>query len=331
MTNTLYDILQVQPRAEPEVIAAAAKALLLKNHPDRGGDTDLCAKISEAQTLLKDPKQRKNYDKSIVQDTGELIGNYRLVRKLTEGGFGEVYEAKHEITGMKACVKMNLEVSPTDTELFIKEAKALWNLRHHALPAVRDMYKLENGKYAMAMSFIEGPTLEQLTEEYREKGDKIDPENVCWIMDRVLDALRYMHYRGIVHGDVKPQNIIVQREEHTAALVDFGLASVRPQSGSRAEGYTPYFASPEHLGNRPLLPESDLYSLGLSMIYALGGDPNTRKVPKEVPAPVRDFISDLVVYDIFKRPHWQDVDLVKKLREVRIKAFGRENSGNKKV
>jgi serine/threonine protein kinase len=331
MAQTLYDILQVHPRAETEVINAAAKALMVKHSVDRGGDTAYFQALSEAKVILGSEAKRKEYDREIVADEGELIGNYRLVRKMTEGGFGEIYEARHEITGMKACVKMNLEVEPIHTDLFLKEAKALWDLRHHALPAVRDMCRLQNGKYAMVMSFIEGPTLEQLAEEYRDRGETIDPENVCWIMDRVLDALRYMHYRGIIHGDVKPQNIIIQRNEHTAALVDFGLASVKPQSGSYAVGHTPYFASPEHMGNRPLLPESDLYSLGLTMIYALGGDPKALKVPKNVPAPVREFISDLIVYDIFQRPHWQDVDLVKKLREVRLKAFGRENSGNKKL
>ena len=114
-------------------------------------------------------------------------------------------------------------------------------------------------------------------------------------------------------------------------LVDFGLASIRPRAGSHADGYTPYFASPESLTDRPLLPESDLYSLGLTMIYALGGDPQSRRVPKDVPKGVRDFISDLIVYDVHKRPHWDDVDLVQKLGQVRMAEFGREHTNLKKV
>jgi len=329
--TTLYDLLQVKANAEQEVIAASAKALLTKHHPDRGGDNDLCARISEAKAILSDDKKRAKYDKSITPNKGDIIGNYRLVRKIAEGGFGEVYEATHTITGMTVCIKKNLTVSSLDTELFLKEAAALWDLRHHALPAVRDMFQLPDGKYAMVMSYIPGPTIEQLLDKYKAKGEEIDPENICWIMERVLDALRYMHYHGVVHGDVKPQNIIIQPEQHTCVLVDFGLASVKPSSGSSADGYTPLFASPESLNNKPLLPESDLYSLGLTMIYAFGGDPATRKVPKNVPRGVRDFIADLLVYDVLSRPHWDNVDLVQQLRDVRMKEFGRSHTNFKKI
>ena len=147
----------------------------------------------------------------------------------------------------------------------------------------------------------------------------------------MLDALRYLHYHGVVHGDVKPQNIIIQPEQHTCALVDFGLASVRPRNDSKTDGYTPVFTSPEALGDRPLLPESDIYSLGITMIYALGGDPRSRRVPKSTPPDVRDFISDMIVRDVLQRPHWDDVDLVQKMRQVRMKTFGREHTNYKKV
>ena len=217
-----------------------------------------------------------------------------------------------------------------DLELFINETKAIWNLRHHALPAVRDMYLLPDGSFALVMSFIEGPTLEQVVDKYRKKGETVDSEHICWISARVLDALRYAHYHGVVHVDVKPQNIIVQPEEHTCTLVDFGLCSIRPQSGSRANGYTELFASPEHLNGSPLLPESDLYSLGLTMIYSFGGDPQKKKIPSSVPKEIRDFVSDLVIYDASQRPHWEKVDLLEELRKIRIKIFGREHTDFKK-
>lgn len=329
--TNLYDILQVRPNAQPEVIIAAGRALLQIYHPDKGGDADLAAKINQAREVLLDPSKRKAYDKTLDAKVGDTIGSYRLVRKMSEGGFGEVYEAVHDVIGERVCIKMNLDVSPLHTDLFIKEARAIWDLRHHALPAVRDFYKLDNGKWALVMSYIPGPTLLQVIEKYQGKNEQMDSEHVCWMMERVLDGLRYMHYHGVVHGDVKPQNIIIQPEEHTCALVDFGLASVRPTSNSQADGYTEIFASPESLRGGPLLPESDLYSLGLTMIYALGGDPRGKRLPKATNPLVRDFISDLVIVDVNRRPHWENTDLVHQLRAVRKKAFGRVHTDYKKL
>ncbi len=332
-TQDLYKIMQVAPHAEPEVIQAAWKALLAKYHPDKTGLDELAKKLGEAKEILLDPVKRKNYDKALFSlgENEEVVGSYKLVRKIKEGGFGEIYVAEHMLLGEKVCIKKNLDVSPLHTELFVKEAKSIWNLRHHALPAVRDMYQLPDGKWALVMTFIEGPTLAEIVEKYSKRGEVVDPENACWIMERVLDALRYIHYHGVVHGDVKPQNIIVQPEEHTCALVDFGLASIRPNSSSCAEGYTEYFASPESLRGGPLLPESDLYSLGLTMIYTLGGDPKGKRLPKSVSQGIREFLNDLVIVDTARRPHWENVDLVQKLREVRLKEFGRYHTAYKKI
>lgn len=329
--HTYYQTLHVIPNADPEVIDAAAKALLRKHHPDHGGNADLCARINEARTVLADADQREAYNAQLREGLDNVIGNYKVIRKISEGGFGRVFEGAHTQLGTRVCIKQNINVSPEDTELFMKEALAIWDLRHHALPAVRDMYFLPDGSCALVMSFIEGPTLQQIVEHYAAKKKLIDPENVCWITERVLDGLRYMHYHGVTHGDVKPQNIIVQPKQHTAALVDFGLCNIKPNDKSRAEGFTRLFASPEHFNGGPIVPESDLYCLGLTMIYALGGDVQRRKVPASTPAGVRDFLSNLVVRDITQRPHWENTDLVQELRKVREKEYGRAHTDFKEL
>jgi serine/threonine protein kinase len=331
-----YEILQVQPSADREVIEAAAKALLKKHHPDLGGRNTITSQIVQAKNVLTDTGQRADFDARLRERLDNTIGPYKVIRKLAEGGFGRVYEARHTILGEKVCIKHSINISDYDKQLFLNEARAVWNLRHHSLPAVRDVMVLEDGSVAIVMTFIEGPTLAELVEEYAAKGGPngekdIDPENVCWLMDRVLDGLRYMHWHGVVHGDVKPQNIIVQRNTHTCALVDFGLSSVRPDKNASTDGYTPAFASPEALKFKPLLPESDLYSLGMSFIYAVGGDVNKKRVPMSLPQPIREFISELVVFDIRNRPSWERTDLVAKLRKIRIDVFGREHTNLKKI
>jgi serine/threonine protein kinase len=331
-----YHILQVQPTADLEVIEAAAKALLKKHHPDLGGRNTLSAQVNKSRSVLTDRSKRADFDAELRSQLNNNIGPYRVIRKLSEGGFGRVYEAQHTLLDEKTCIKHSINISDYDRKLFINEAKAVWNLRHHSLPAVRDVMVLDDGSVAIIMTFIEGPTLAELAEEYQKKGGpngekEIHPENVCWLMDRVLDALRYMHWHGVVHGDVKPQNIIVQRDQHTCALVDFGLSTVRPDKNDGVEGYTPAFASPEALKFKPLLPESDLYSLGLTFIHAVGGDVAKKRVPMSLPKPIRDFISDLVVFDIAHRPCWDKVDLVEKLRKIRLDVFGRAHTNLKKI
>ncbi|MBI2672918.1 protein kinase, partial [Candidatus Woesearchaeota archaeon] len=225
------------------------------------------------------------------------------------------------------CIKHAHYVSPQDEEIIRKEAKAIWDLRHHSLPAMRDMFRMDDGSFALVMSYIPGPTLEQII----QKNGKLDSEHVAWISERALSALWYLHLNGVVHGDVKPQNIIVQPESHAMVLVDYGLAAVKPSSNTKAIGYTPYFASPEQEKGCPLVPESDFYSLGMTMIYALGGDVGKKRVPSNVPDALRDFIADLIVHDVNSRPNWEKANLIEQLADVRTKAFGRRRSSMAKI
>ncbi|MBI2124877.1 protein kinase [Candidatus Pacearchaeota archaeon] len=172
------------------------------------------------------------------------------------------------------------------------------------------------------MSYIPGPTLEKII----EKAEKLDAENVAWICERSLNVLKYLHYNAVIHGDVKPQNIIIQPESHGVVLVDFGLASVNPQSRTKSKGYTPYFSSPEQSRGETLIPESDFYSLGMTMIYALGGDIATKGIPSQTPEEFSSFIKRLIVRDPISRPNWEKEDLVETLQSIREKSFGRRHS-----
>jgi serine/threonine-protein kinase len=253
------------------------------------------------------------------------IGNYRILKQIAEGGFGRTYLAEHTILGTPVCIKHALHVTPEDQLLLAEEAKIIWDLRHYGIPSMRDVVKLPDDSIALVMSYISGPTLAQLI----EKHESIDPEHVAWITERCINVLKYLHYHGVVHGDVKPQNIIVKDEDHTAVLVDYGLSAIRPAKNSENKGYTPLFAPPEQMNGSPLLPESDFYSLGVTMIYALGGDVERRKVPAHTPDPLCAFIRRLVVHDVLSRPNWRKENLQESFQTVREKSFGRKTSGMK--
>ena len=332
--DDLYARLQVRPEAAPAVIKAAYRALIKDHHPDKVVTLgEAAVQLNAAYQVLSDPAQRRDYDRSRIDRAleGKLVGDYRILTKIAEGGFGKTYRGEHVlIPDAPVCIKHCSEISAAHRTILFEEAAAMWDLRHYAIPAVRTVLQLPDDSLALVMSYVAGPTLMQVV----EKHGAVDPEHVAWITQRVLDALAYIHAHGIVHGDLKPQNIIIQPDSHNAVLVDFGLSEIKPHAATRAKGYTDVFAAPEQQRGDTVIPESDLYSLGMTMIFLLtGGDVDltrARKVPMSVPAPLRAFIRTLVVTEPLARPRvWEQVDLRETIAQVRVQAFGRPHSNLK--
>ena len=252
------------------------------------------------------------------------LGSYNLVRMIGEGGFGRTYEGRHYLNPkLRACLKQGINISSADEKILITEANVLAEIHHHSLPAFRDLYKADDGSLVLAMSYIDAKDLEHSVKKHKA----IHPEDVCWIAQRSLNALYYLHSHGIIHGDVKPPNIMIKAKERNVFLVDFGLSSIRPTASTKPVGYTEIFAAPEVYKGLPPIPQSDLYSLGVTMIYALGGNPVSKTMPKYVPQPIQKFCQDLTRSDAMQRPSWGSEDLVSRLSDVRMESFGRRHVG----
>jgi serine/threonine protein kinase len=327
-----YKILQIDPSAKVGVIDAAYKALMKEVHPDVAATVagERAKELNIAYETLSSDSKRRDYDRSRRDPNPKKIGNYEILGLLAEGGFGRTYKAKHIINGELVCIKDCSNISAEDTNLLIQESKTVWDLRHYALPAIRDLIQTHDGQVLLVMSYIPGPTLHQLV----EKHGAIDFEHVCWIAERIINAINYMHRSGVVHGDIKPHNIIVQEDRHMAVLVDFGLSCVKPTSSTSSKGYTMFFSSPEAIDGKPLIPESDYYSLGMTMLYTLSGgmDYVERKmVPRDVPDELCDFVKKLILKDVSKRPQYPKDDLGDMIVNVRQKVFGRRRSGLKPI
>lgn len=321
-----YKTLEVNNRASQTVIKAAYQALIKQFHPDHNGDETKAKEINAAYEILSDPDKKKKYDKSSKEKTGTLIGSYRVLESIAEGGFGSTYKGEHIITKDPVCIKHCSMVSPAHDAILIQEMKSIWDLRHYALPVMRDLQRLDDGSLALVMSYIPGYTLEQIV----EKAGKIEPETTAWITERILNALLYLHHHGVIHGDIKPQNVIIQPSTHSVVLVDFGLAMVRPGSSDKSIGYTPVFASPEQIAGKAMLPASDYYSTGMLIVYALNGGKrmDKKQVPSSVPDPMVDFIARLTKDDVLSRPQ---KDLFEDFVKVRHQSFGRSRSGMKDI
>jgi len=315
-----YDLLQVSPFASQRVIDAAYRAIL------RGSNTSDTQKIVDAYQFLSDSARREKYDEERMHLEGKVInGQYQIQSLIAQGAIGEVYKAVDLDVDEPVCIKHCSKISEEGAEILLDEVKALWNLRHYSLPAMRRLLKMKDGTTAIVMSYISGPTWAEVI----EKNGAMHPEHVTWLAERILNALRFIHLQaGLIHGDVKPEKIILQPEKIMAVLVGFEFSLTKPDSNTRSKGFSEIFSSLEATEGMPLLPASDLYSLGMTMIYALNGDlEETKKriVPESTPDPLCDFIKRLTVEDVRERPSWEDEDLCETLYDIKVKSFGKKS------
>lgn len=234
------------------------------------------------------------------------VGPYTLVRRLGSGTFATTFEARHLLLGTTACVKLGH--SADDAPLLLDEARLLWGFHHPSLPSLHDAFKLDDGRVALVMRYVAGQTLEAAT--------PIDAAVAVQVLGRLLRALRVLHHRGIVHNDIKPANVLLEPDRHGVVLVDFGVSVREPHRASRAPGWTPAFAAPEVVAGAPPTPESDLYSLGLTVLSALGADLESRRLPVGVPEPLLQFLGRLTRRNPAERPHWDRQNPMRQLEQI---------------
>jgi serine/threonine protein kinase len=203
------------------------------------------------------------------------IGNYKITRLIGEGGMAKVYEAEHEMLGTKVAIKVlnpilsaNLQIK----ERFKNEAKLLASLEHPNIMKVID-FDEQPQQLSIVMEYLNG---EDLNQKIKTKGPLSDKE-VIDVFSQTLSAFQYAHSKGIVHRDIKPSNIFVLNDGRIKIL-DFGIAKLfgddneMTQTGTQIG--TPIYMSPEQVkADKTIDHRSDIYSLGVTMFYAVNGKP----------------------------------------------------------
>jgi serine/threonine-protein kinase len=211
---------------------------------------------------------------------GHVIGNYRLLRVVGEGGVGTVYEAEHVRLGRKMAIKLlhsDVVTSETVTRFF-NEARAVNEIRHPNIIEVEDFVTAPSGEHYMVMELLVGEDLRAAI----GKHGRLDPARVASIGQQVASALGAVHKVGIVHRDLKPDNIFLMQQEgrEVAKLLDFGVAKfMNDQEGVTRAGMTmgtPAYMAPEQIitGREDDVGSgSDIYALGMVLYEALTGTP----------------------------------------------------------
>ncbi|MCB9650276.1 MAG: protein kinase [Deltaproteobacteria bacterium] len=205
-----------------------------------------------------------------------IDGRYQVLSILGRGAMGTVYLAEHLGIGRQMALKVlhpEMGLSPALRERFNREARSTARLEHPSIVQVTDFGSTEIGAPYMVMELVRGRQLSMLS------ADEVSFDRAIALMQQVLRALEHAHARGVVHRDLKPDNLmLVEREgEDEVKILDFGLAVLlRPEGHPRitqagAIFGTPRYMSPEQASGEPVDHRSDLYSVAVMLTEVLTG------------------------------------------------------------
>lgn len=203
---------------------------------------------------------------------GQNILNYKIIRKIGEGGMGVVYLGEDDILGRKVAIKILRAQLLHDKDLlerFKSEARILSRLNHPNIASLYNFFSYEN-TYCMVMEYVEGEPLDDLLKKHHA----FPAGFAAQLINQALEGLSHAHGKGIVHRDIKLSNLILSKEGEVK-IMDFGIAravgSSRLTSTGKAIGTLEYM-SPEQIKGKEGDEKSDLYSMGIVLYELLSGD-----------------------------------------------------------
>ncbi len=199
-----------------------------------------------------------------------LAGRYSIERELGRGGMGIVFLAREVALDRMVALKLlppGLAVRPGLKERFLREARTAARLSHPNIVPIHTVDEA-GGFVFFAMAYVEG---ESLGDRIREQGP-LSSMDATRVLREVAWALGHAHLHGVIHRDIKPDNILVEGDSGRALVADFGIAALTQAAGAEGEVLgTAEFMSPEQARGAEVDARSDLYSLGCVGYYALSG------------------------------------------------------------
>jgi serine/threonine protein kinase len=228
----------------------------------------------------------------IDPNIGTVIGSYRLLSRIGQGGMSQVYVAEHTRLGRRVAVKVlrsDLARRPTAVTRFLREARIASRIRHVNIVQLEDLIEPDGSSPGLVMELLAGRSLRDILRSERA----LPPAQVLDIGVQVASALEAIHAKGVLHRDLTPGNIFVCDDRDVVdgwiKLLDFGAAkmftAVSPRMGAvrdehvTAEGTiigTPGYMSPEQAGGTVIDARTDLYSLGVLLYELISGEPVVR-------------------------------------------------------
>lgn len=245
------------------------------------------------------------------------MGRYRCIRRAGEGGMAEVYLAHDDVLGRDVALKV-LRRGGVDEQLverFRREAKSAASLSHPNTVAIYDWGESEGGAYYLVMEYVPGGTLKDRI----DREGPLKPDEAASVAIQTARALEAAHGRGMVHRDIKPQNILIGAAGDVK-VTDFGIARAAKVPAMTEPGSivgTVHYISPEQATGEPVGPASDLYSLGVVLYEMLTG-----QVPYDAEDPIAIVMKHLDG-DLLP-PRGINAGVPEKLNDITVKLLARE-------
>ena len=230
-----------------------------------------CSSLIAMREKGEDDESMPSSQVGVVPEVGTLLdGKYWVTAALGEGGQGNVLLARDRLVGQLVAIKMMQDVPNAEAAL-LSEARALASVRHTNLVTLHGWGRTSRGRLYVVLDFVDGDTLE------RRMGENPNGERVPFVIKTLHElggALATMHGARLLHGDVKPANVIVDRELDRCVLIDLGLGVSFDADRSKLTGFgggTPGYSAPEQYTRDRLAPTADVYGLAATTYAMLAG------------------------------------------------------------
>ncbi len=247
---------------------------------------------------------------------------YRIQGTLAQGNLAMLHSATNESNHP---VVLKIAAQADDNDLLRTESRILMVLGADAgrygkhLPELLDQFHTSDGRQGNVLGKLDGFDLVTVRERYPQG---VPERHIIWILRRTLSVLGYAHSKGVIHGNIEPSHIMLRPADHNVWLIDWCYAIFEPArtgQGFRVANET--YSAPEVAQRKPPLPSADLYSVGLTMIYLIGGNPQTKAIPPHVDERLRRFLEFFVLDSPLGRA--QDAwELYNRLDDLRKQVYG---------
>src|SRR5882762_123407 len=219
---------------------------------------------------------------SVPQQSPSLVGQvldgrYRIIRKLGEGGMGEVFAAEHVHIEKRFAIKLlrpEIVSNPEAVIRFRQEARSSSSIGHRNIIAIEDFGQLPDGRIYMCMELLNGAALNDMITQ------PMGVDRLLNILIQTGHGLAAAHFKGIIHRDMKPENVFVTigaNGEDVPKLLDFGIAKVAGNDGQNNLTRTgtifgtPFYMAPEQALGNPVDARTDIYAVGVIMYEIFAG------------------------------------------------------------
>ena len=317
----IYNIMQILINNEQNKAAQEAADLIMTIRPD----------YRDTSTML-DMLQQKEREYLVSSETNEEIqqligehslGRYHLANKIATGGMGVIYKVYDKKLNKNAAMKiLRDELSSSDRALerFFREARIAASINHKNIVEIYD-YNIshQSGHSYISMEYIDGKSLRQIIEEKfmysPEPSDKYMAQ-IFYYLQQVCSALDATHKKGIIHRDIKPDNIMITRDD-VVKITDFGIVHIEKATLTPTGALigTPRYMSPEQVRGAKIDGRADIYALGIVMYESLLGSPpfiagdiayqqvNVEPpTPSEIMSSIPESVNTLIIRTLHKKP-----------------------------